>query len=412
MGRKTILYLKRIIIVLYWFIISITVIACSYVFYHHETQVAQFKITNPFYEYVEKMPFWLYLVICFTVFSLFIFLFFVTLSVYFNIYRNRASKTTERYIKFFAFVLTTYCLSNVYKETRFQNNLFERLKPFVKKRIQLEALFWVYTKLQETLTIDLSIKFKSLLKNLNLYRKIESFLYGDDFADRILAMKVLSYLRINDYDKQIVKYSVSNNFALRTEANAALIRLMKKDEHLVRFIREKHQLSVLDINIIVNAVLKNYKLDIDYKALLSSKNPKKIMLGLMLAKNRFSKDKSNLTLILNHIGNTDALLNKLAWEALITIVPEDEVMDTIIARFQEEPEDVKLFILKNIHSSENHRFFSFLKEIVNDETLLLKIEALNTLFENDFDALGNYANSQNPEIQKAYEEVVCFYINR
>jgi len=412
MRRKILSYVKKILIILFWLILSIAVVACIYVFYRSETEILQYKIINPFYEYVEKMPFWIYLVLYFTAFSLFSVFLFIALSIYFSIQRNRSSKAIDRYSKFFAFVLTNYYLSSIYQDDNFQKNLIKKLKPFVKKQIQLEALFRVYTKIQETLAMDLSDKFKRLLSNLNLYKKIDDFLFDEDFDNRILAMKVLSYLRIHDNEKQIIKYSDNKNFALRTEAYAALIRLMKNDEHLVKFIGNKHQLSVLDMNIIVNAVLKNFKLNIDYKGLLSSENPRKIMIGLMLAKYRYRKNSKNLILILNHIGNADAMLNKLAWDALMTIVPENEVIEIIIDRFENEQEDVKLLILKKSHNIENQRFLTFLDKIIKNQPLLVKVEAMKILFENDFDALANYTNSQNEEIQKAYKETACVFINK
>lgn len=412
MRRKILSYVKKILIILFWLILSIAVVACIYVFYRSETEILQYKIINPFYEYVEKMPFWIYLVLYFTAFSLFSVFLFIALSIYFSIQRNRSSKAIDRYSKFFAFVLTNYYLSSIYQDDNFQKNLIKKLNPFVKKQIQLEALFRVYTKIQETLAMDLSDKFKRLLSNLNLYKKIDDFLFDEDFDNRILAMKVLSYLRIHDNEKQIIKYSNNKNFALRTEAYAALIRLMKNDEHLVKFIGNKHQLSVLDMNIIVNAVLKNFKLNIDYKGLLSSENPRKIMIGLMLAKYRYRINSRNLILILNHIGNADAMLNKLAWDALMTIVPENEVIEIIIDRFENEQEDVKLLILKKSHNIENQRFLTFLDKIIKNQPLLVKVEAMKILFENDFDALANYTNSQNEEIQKAYKETACVFINK
>jgi len=412
MRRKILSYVKKILIILFWLILSIAVVACIYVFYRSETEILQYKIINPFYEYVEKMPFWIYLVLYFTAFSLFSVFLFIALSIYFSIQRNRSSKAIDRYSKFFAFVLTNCYLSSIYQDDNFQENLIKKLKPFVKKQIQLEALFRVYTKIQETLAMDLSDKFKRLLSNLNLYKKIDDFLFDEDFDNRILAMKVLSYLRIHDNEKQIIKYSDNKNFALRTEAYAALIRLMKNDEHLVKFIGNKHQLSVLDMNIIVNAVLKNFKLNIDYKGLLSSENPRKIMIGLMLTKYRYRINSRNLILILNHIGNADAMLNKLAWDALMTIVPENEVIEIIIDRFENEQEDVKLLILKKSHNIENQRFLTFLDKIIKNQPLLVKVEAMKILFENDFDALANYTNSQNEEIQKAYKETACVFINK
>jgi len=412
MKRILIFYIRKLPVVLFWIVFSVITIGGLYLFRRPDMQVGTIQIVNPFFYLVKSLPFWLYLVLYFTAFSLLSAFLLIMLSGYYNVLKNRNARISARYHKFFAFVLTHYYLSEIYEDEYCQENLFARIKPFVRKRIQIESLLWVYTKLQETFAMDLSGKFKFLLDRLNLYKKVESFLYDNNFDNRILAMKLLSYLRINDYDKRIGEYAENNNYALRTEAYAALIRLMKKDEHLVNFVGKKYQLSVLDVNIIVNAALKNYKLEIDYRGLLASENPRKIMVGLLLAKFNYRKDSKNLILILNHIGNQEPMLNKLAWEALITLVPENEVIDIVLEHFLNEPEDVKLFILKNIKLEKDPRFLNFLKEVIRTESLLLKIEAMNILFENNIDALGEFADAKDAEVKNAYAETVCVYINR
>ena len=186
---------------------------------------------------------------------------------------------------------------------------------------------------------------------------------------------------------------------------------MKNDENLVKFIGEKHQLSMLDMNIIVNAVLKNFKINIDYKALLSSNNQRKNMIGLMLAKYRYRKNKRNVILILHHIGNSNELLSELAWDALLTIVPDEDAIDIIIDRFDKEPEDIKRLILKNSYNIDNERFNELLIKIIINETLLIKIEAMKILFKNNFDLSATFINSEDRDIQMAYKETISIYMN-
>ena len=151
-------------------------------------------------------------------------------------------------------------------------------------------------------------------------------------------------------------------------------------------------------------------MNIDYRAILSSNNPRKIMVGLILAKFRYRKNKNNLALILNHIGNPDPLYSGLAWDPLLTLVPEDDAVDIIIHYFEDEPEDVKLLILKKSRDILNKRFYSFLRKIIEHQPLLVKIEALRTIFLNDFDMLSTFENSQNEEIIMAYNEVSNIFI--
>jgi len=394
---------------LIWLSITAFIAVCIYVFYNSESKILGINYTNPLYGYVENMPFWVYIVLYFIVFSIISAFIFISLSHYFNIKRSQSSNIRDRYYRFFTYILTSYFIIDLYKDENYRKNLLLKIKPFIKSKKQILALFESYLRIQENITKDLSVDFKLLMTDLNLERKLESLIFNNDFDDRILAMRMLSYLQIHTCDKQIIKCGKNKNFALRTEAYAALIRLMEKDEHLLNFIGEQHKLSILDINIIVNEVLKNKKMDINYRALLSSANEQKIVIGLMLAKHRYRKNKKNLVLILEHIGSSDDLINTLAWDALLTLVPDDDCVDLIIDRFENEQDEIKLSILEKSHHVMSKRFFNFLASIMEHQTLIVKIEAMKIIFQNDFDLLESFINSGNEEIRMAYEETACMY---
>ena len=404
-------YLKSYLLRLFWLFLTITLVVCIYVFYHHETHLFGFTLLNPFYDFIADVPVWVYIVLCSTFISILSIIIFISFSLYFNIQKSRIARLRAKYYKYFSYLLTNYFLSDFYKNEPFKKNLRDEIESHLRNRFQLLAILESYLKLQETVAINLSDDFKQLMKSVSIQKRIESLIFSEGFDDKILAMKVLSYLNIHSCDEQIINYSQSSNFALRTEAYAALVRLMEKDEHLIKFIGKNHNLSMLDINIIVNAVLKNHKMSIDYQALLSSENPRKIMVGLLLAKYRYKKNRNNLILIINYIGNSNLEFNKLAWDALLTLVPEDELVDVIIDRFESEPEDVQILILEKLNNLINKRLYNYLKSIITHQTLLVKIEALKMIFKNDFDDLSIYDNSQNEEMIMAYKEVSCVYLN-
>ena len=396
------------------FLVSITavIVVCIYVFYHSESNILGISFTNPLYDYVKDMYFWVYLVLYFIIFSILSAFIFISLSHYFNVKRNQRLNIRDRYYRFFTYILTSYFIIDLYKTENQRKNIFLKIKPYLKTRTQILALFESYLKIQDTVTKDLSKEFKLLINDFSLEKKLKSLIYNKDFDDRILAIRMLSYLQIHTCDKQIMRCGNSNNFALRTEAYAGLIRLMDKDEHLLNFIGEKHKLSLLDINIIVNEVLKNKKMDINYRALLASANEQKIVIGLMLAKHRYRKNRRNLVLILDHIGSSNDLINTLAWDTLLTLVPDDDCVDIIIDRFEKEQDNIKLSILEKSHHVMNKRFFNFLASIIDNQTLIVKIEAMKIIFNNDFDLLESFMNSENEEIRMAYEETACMYTNK
>jgi len=402
-------YFKAAVNVIIWMFLTSFLIICTYVLYHQESRLLGIDFINPLYEYVKHLPVWAYFVLYFILFSISSVIVFICLSLYFDIKVSQELNIKRKYYRLFTHILTSYFIIDLYKDKDPQKSVINKIKPFVKKRTQILALFESFLRIQEILTKDLSNDFKLLINDLRLQKKLKILIFNKDFDDKILAMKVLSYLQIHTYDKQIIKYAKSENFALRTEAYAALIRLTEKDELLLNFISEKQKLSTIDINIIVNTVLRDKKLNINYTALLSSVNPYKIIIGLILAKHRYIK--TNLVLVLNYIGSSNNLINKLAWDALLTIVTNDECVDIIIDRFEKEQDDIKLHILKKAHHILSKRLFNFLTNIIEQQNLMIKIEIMKIFFINDFDLLETFVNSQNEEIIMAFKETSCMYIN-
>ncbi len=404
-------YLVSYLLKLFWLVIALLLLFGAYSFYHDETELFGFTFINPYYEYIRSMPFWTYLVLCSTAFSILSIFVFMSFSLYYSFQKTMVANTRSKYYKYFSYLLSNYFLSDFTKNKDFNNKLLFKIKTHLRTRQQRLAFLDSYLRIQENVAVSLSDDFEHLMQKLNMQKRIESLIYNVDLDDKILAMKMLSYIHNHSSDRQIIKYSQSNNFALRTEAYASLIRLMEKDEHLINFIGVNHNLSMLDINIIVNAVLKNHKMRIDYQALLASQNPRKIMVGLLLAKHRYKRGKGNTILIINFIGNPNLEFNKLAWDALLELVPEEELIDIIIDRFDKESEDVKILILENISNLESKRFYDFLKSIIAQQPLLVKIKAVKLIFNSEYDTLAIFDEFQNEELKSAYEEVSCFYMN-
>lgn len=382
----------------------------AYYFYKPEINLFGLQITNSYYSLITAYPVWIYLIICFTVLSIIFVFIFISLSLYYSFIREKRSQLKLKYTQLFATFLTKLFLSDSYKTDEQRIAFYKENKRYFKTRIQLIDFIDTYLRIQELLAANLSTDFKKLIQLFNLQHKIESFLYHKYVDDRILSMKIISYLRIDTHNKQIIKNGESKNVALRTEAYAALIRLMENGEHLINFIGEKHSLSLLDFNIIVNAILKNNKLSINYRALLASKQSRKNMIGLILAKYKFRKNRNNLTLIINHLYGIDEYQKQLAWDALLTLVPEEDAVDMVIDEFEKQTEEIKLIILKNSQSIINQKFLDFLSTIITQQTLLVKIEIIRIIYQHQFSLLSSIENSDDYEIKIAYNEITNIYI--
>ena len=331
--------------------------------------------------------------------------------MYYGIRRGRSEKLTKRHFRFFTYVLSNYFSNERYRNEENRTIFSNRIKPFVRKRVQLISFLESYLRLQELVAKNLSDDFKLLIEELNIQKKIESFLYSRNFDDVILALKVLSYLRIKTGIEQMKLLAKNKNFVIRAEAYASLVRLMDDGKSFIDFIEDEHQLSVLNINTIVNAILKNNKENIECNSLLTSNKERRVMVGLVLVKYRGSKDPVSKNLIRNYLGHPNQMLNILAWNALLTILPEEEAVDIIVEKFDQETDSVKLKILENCQSISDQRFYDFVTKNMGHQSLLVKVEAMKIIFKNTPNKLSSFADSQDRELKMAYDETVCIYIN-
>lgn len=162
MGLLLRLYFKKIFQIFPWVILVSLLISLVYFFYQPEVTVFKYNIANPFYAQVKNLELWLYFVVCFIVVTFFLFFTLYVFSFYYDAKRERSASLTSRYEKFFAEKLAEYLLSERYDDKHERNAFVKSIYRFTGKRIQIDALFSIYTRIQETLTINLSAKFKTL----------------------------------------------------------------------------------------------------------------------------------------------------------------------------------------------------------------------------------------------------------
>lgn len=392
---------------LLWLSMGIYIVFAVSVFLSPQTTLFGKLFNNPVYDFIESIPVWLYIFIHLTLFLFISSIVLNSLSLYYGFQRSRNDKLITRYFRFFTCALSAYFSGDSYKNEEKRKIFLKRIKPFLKKRIQLIAFLESYLQIQELIAEDLSKDFKLVIDELNIQRRIESFIHSRNFDDVILILKVQSYLRIYSNIEQIELLAKNKNFVIRTEAYAALIRLKDSNKVFISFIEEEDNLSILDINIIANAVLKNRKEKIDYRPLLTSNKERVIMVGLLLAKWKDDNNSDNTTIIHNYLGHPNVMLNILTWNALLAILPEKESVDIIVERFDLEPDSVKLKILENSYNISDHRFYDFFAKNLGHQSLLVKVEAMKIIYKNNPVLLSQFANSANSETAMAYNETVC-----
>ncbi len=397
-------YTRSYLLKLVWLVITILTLSCIYAFYVHQITLGDFVFVNPFYDWIHAMPWWIYIVLWCIVISGLGVLLFISLSLYYGFVRSNVSALHNRYYRFFTNILTHYFLSDHYANEEGHQKLIRTLKPHIKKRTQIIAFIEEFLKIQETVTYQLGSDFKWLMQELKIEKQALVLIHSRSFDNKILAMKLIAYLGVSAYSKYIVKYAQSKNEAVRTEAYASLIKLMATDKNLVSLIKDNDELSLIDVNIIVNAALKNPAIDMNDDSWFLSKNPRLMIVSLLLTKYGYRNKKSNFTPILNHTSGEEKEFSKLAWEVLLLLKPEEELVTIITDCFEQEREDVKLLIIKASQNISDKRFLDFLERIIETQPLLVKIEILSLFFKHDFDRLTHFINSDNDELNMAYKE--------
>jgi hypothetical protein len=371
--------------------------------YLPEVSLFGFQIANPIY---EVYSWWMLLIMFLIAICLVGVAVFIMFSIYFTYKRERNQRRSDHLNKLFVSMIISYLYTDKYKNIFEQRSFYRRVSEFLSYKFEVEAFFTAITKIQETVAINHSNDFKKLLIGVGLYEKIDKLLYSFNLSDRILAMRVISYLRIRNikYENRIHKYADVKNFAQRTEAYAAIIRLMEDEKELSSFIGKKHNLSMLDINVIVNAVIKNAKMTIDYNDLLLSPLKRKVIIGILLSK--FRQREETKELLEGHLDNDDTLLRKLAWDSYLSLALPNQAIDKIVDKFQHEPEDIQLIILQNSHKIKDIRYQEFLKQAIKQPFMAVKVEAMKILFKDNFDSIPEFLNSEDPKIVMAINEIM------
>ncbi|WP_075603176.1 hypothetical protein [Saccharicrinis aurantiacus] len=337
---------------------------------------------------------------------------FVLMSSYITYKRARVANLLPRLTSLYVNVIVEYLYADKYKTKAERDGLRKTMKRFGNQKMRVEAFFLSIAKVQEMVAENHSEEFKQLIKEINIEKYIDQFLYSYHLSDRILAMRFISYLRIKEqrYIDCLFKYSKSNNFALRSDAYAALIRMVEGDNKLAEFVGTSHDLSLLDINFIVSAVIKNFKMNIDYHDFLASPIKRKIIVGLILSKYRYRKSRKSLILILNFIGNEDYTINYLAWDAFLNLVPKDEAADIIVDRFFQENDRIQLMILKSSYGIYNNRLYDLLEKAIVKGCLQVKLESMRILFKERFDRISKFYKSEDSDIKVVLREVADIHI--
>lgn len=388
----------------------IAIVVLTYFFYVSSVDVFGHNITNPFYHHFEYLSWWLHLVVYFTIICFINAFIFLVASFYYIIKKDRALKKEKDYGFSFTKKMIGYMYSDHFKNQSDVEEYYKYFRKNVNGKLSLSIFFDVIVKVQNMISEDFRMKFNELIDQIDVRKNLEYFLYSENLSEKIIALKIISYLGLHKYDDVIAKYINSNNYALRNESVMAHMRLAESN-NLDFLMSQKYHLSTLQINSIFNAVNRSLKEDnTDYNKLMESESPRVNVAGALLLSDKQNPEYREL--IKSALSDEDNMLREVAWEAYADIGKSENDIEFMLANFENETQENKQTILKGLKGVElNEGLMNFLDKIIKSESILIKIFALRLIFEDDMNNFLDYQKMDDTRISIACREVADFNIN-
>ena len=378
-----------------------------------------FTIYNPLYSYTINVEWWLYLLIYFNVVFFINSIIFIIATI---IIRNNKIKSQKRE-KRDEQIIADKIMELIYKGI--DNNAITNKAQIAElinntnkddaKIILLNILRKIHTQAKD----EVSQKAVEIFDTLNLNNFIKTNLHSPYFRDKIFAMKIISEFQLgmknvhdfenNEFHDYIIRLTKKRNYVLRTEAFVSLIKLAMQDDLSFLLDNELH-VSIWDMNVVLKIFKDIKNNNINYASLIQSDSPRVAALGVLLANKHQKKEFKDL--IYKKIGSEDGLLNFEAYAAYISMADNDSDYHFFMDKFTKEKPIIKRAIVKAFNNCTSKEIaLAFLNKVIEQESLILKVEAMKILMQLDANKVNDYINSENIDILKARKQIVDFNLN-
>jgi hypothetical protein len=228
--------------------------------------------------------------------------------------------------------------------------------------------------------INVLTKLRQLYVDLDLLNETERKLYSWQWHKKIKAMKELSHLDIDDYNKTIVKYVNSKNDILRMEAQIAMVRLSDFDQNPFSFLRDlKHDFSLWE-QITLHQLMVEADMKVpDFGEWIYSDNITVNMFCMrMIREYKQDWNVEKLTVMLSHA--VDKVRN-----LTIQVVGDLKLVSltkNLMEKYKEETYANQLEIVKSLGKIADQSSVEFLQNVVDIETDTdLQIEGVKAIYE-------------------------------
>jgi hypothetical protein len=394
----------------YWgtrlFYITLVSVICfgSYWYSVPEFSVAGHVFKNLLYKEHYYLTGWLYYI------EYFIFVFLILtaltfiLTLYYGYDKKKKEVAHERYINFYI----RYLLALIYMNNKLASEELEKRKnrflTFVKNDYSKELVINTLQQIHHQTIGQISEDTELILQELKFDKLIRNYLHSPFYRHKKIAMNAIAEFKIKGHEKYIINLAKrERNKLLHTEALVTLIRLNTYD-NLLLLIRNNINISMWEMNVIIDNIQKDKIKNIPYAELLHSDNKGALLLGIILSrldwKNEFKYD------IQKYIEYPNDNIMEEAIIAFATFAEDKSDFVYLRNVYKDATGRGKLAIIKTITLSYDTDFaIGFLEWVATYEPIKYKTEALKYLLTISVDKVVRLKKSSDPLVVMACNEV-------
>jgi len=344
-----------------------------------------------------------FLIIDFTLLSLFLVLSFIALSFWYDRktakQKKHSSETANRVIPFI--------IGYVYQDLLFiKDSLIQDLDGFKKSLLDnkaLEVFFITIVHFQELVREDMSDRLNKLCKELDVKRRIDFFLRSIKDGDALLGLRVVRTLKAEEFLPIVNHFVHSKNSVLRMEAIMTKLSITKQSDPEELFSSQTF-FSQMDINRILPLLRKQDDTMDHLRKFLESDHSRINAIGVILLKEK--QDTKFRRLILNLLTKNDSYLRSVTWEYLTSLLNVKDLPFILEAYWKESPENKQRILAAIGQYPPSEIWTNFLETVVRQEESAYKVLALEALFNQNTDCFLTYLNDSDPLIEQAFDEVI------
>ena len=323
---------------------------------------------------------------------------------YFN--RNKREQIYNQYLDLFAVNQFEYMYAEKEYSREKQRNELGKIKLLLNSDYKRRVFLNLLRKINVQIIGKGRERNLQLLNALNYNKLIYAYLHSPMIRHKLFALKIISTFQLEGYDNYIMKLANKKNDVLHTEALVSILKLNMYDS--LHFLNDYNiKLTVWDINTMLKTIKQKKSNKIDYLDLINSKNAEVSALGIMLI--RINKRSEFKMEIKAKIDNTNKLVSEEALLTFISFAEEQSDYDYLMYTYGSGSEKAQLLIVQAIENHKNtDEKVKFLNWVVENNSLTIKIKALQTLLDLDLNSIERFKHSNNKLVRHAYLQVLDY----